>query len=96
VWAVRAGTVDASSRLAQEIFDAAAAEDLHLALVQLPGRFFRPGSWPDQDANVTCLRSVLMKPEHLDWLENIWSKLNQVTSKVLAQQPLDSYKVCAS
>jgi tyrosine decarboxylase / aspartate 1-decarboxylase len=96
VWAVRAGRVAASSRLAQEVFAAAAGEDLHLALVQLPGRFFPPGTWPDQNANVTCLRSVLMKPEHLDWLETIWSKLSQVTNQVLAQQPLGDLKVCAS
>jgi tyrosine decarboxylase / aspartate 1-decarboxylase len=87
VWAVRSASVAASSQLAQEIFAAAAGEDLHLALVQLPGRFFPPGSWPDQDGNVTCLRSVLMKPEHLDWLEIIWSKLSQVTNKVLANNP---------
>ncbi len=87
VWAVRDGSVAASSRLAQEIFAAAAGEDLHLALVQLPGRFFPPGSWPDQTGNVTCLRSVLMKPQHLDWLETIWSKLSQVTNKVLAKNP---------
>src|SRR5580698_2202648 len=36
VWAVRAPTVEASSRLAQQIFAAAAREDLHLALAQLP------------------------------------------------------------
>jgi hypothetical protein len=40
VWAVRAGSVAASSRLAQQIFAAAAREDLHLALAQLPSRFF--------------------------------------------------------
>ena len=45
VWAVRAGTVAASSRLAQQIFAAAARENLHLALAQLPSRFFPPGSW---------------------------------------------------
>jgi tyrosine decarboxylase / aspartate 1-decarboxylase len=86
VWAVRAGSVAASSRLAQAIFAAAAREDLHLALAQLPSRFFPAGSWPDQhhQANITCLRSVLMKPEHLDWLEMIWSRLSQVTSEVLA------------
>ena len=85
VWAVRAGTVAASSRLAEQIFAAAAREDLHLALAQLPSRFFPSGSWPDQDqqSSVTCLRSVLMKPEHLDWLEAIWSRLSQVTSEVL-------------
>src|ERR1700722_2383985 len=37
VWAARAETVAASSRLAQQIFAAAAQENLHLALVQLPG-----------------------------------------------------------
>jgi hypothetical protein len=89
VWAVRADTVTKSSRLAQEIFAAAAREDLHLALAQLPGRFFPPGSWPEQNGSITCLRSVLMKPQHLDWLDTICSKLSQVTDKVLALQRLD-------
>jgi tyrosine decarboxylase/aspartate 1-decarboxylase len=86
VWAVRADSVAASSRLAQQIFAAAAQENLHLALAQLPSKFFPPGSWPDQDQHglITCLRSVLMKPEHLNWLEAIWSRLSQVTDQVLA------------
>jgi tyrosine decarboxylase / aspartate 1-decarboxylase len=92
VWAVRAGTVEASSRLAQQIFAAAAREDLHLALAQLPSRFFSPGSWADQgqQSSVTCLRSVLMKPEHLDWIDAIWSRLSQVTGEVLAMPPTDN------
>jgi len=87
VWTVRAATVTASSRLAQQIFDAAARKDLHLALAQLPTSFFPAGSWPDQHQHrtVTCLRSVLMKPEHLSWLQEIWSRLSQVTAEVLAQ-----------
>ena len=91
VWTVRAATVTASSRLAQQIFDAAARKDLHLALAQLPTSFFPAGSWPDQHQHrtVTCLRSVLMKPEHLYWLQEIWSRLSQVTAEVLAQ-PVDS------
>jgi tyrosine decarboxylase/aspartate 1-decarboxylase len=89
VWAVRAGTVEASSRMAQQIFAAAAREDLHLALAQLPSRFFSSGSWADQDrqSSVTCLRSVLMKPEHLDWLDAIWSRLSHATGEVLAMPP---------
>jgi tyrosine decarboxylase / aspartate 1-decarboxylase len=92
VWAVRAGTVEASSRLAQQIFAAAAREDLHLALAQLPSRFFSSGSWADQgqQSSVTCLRSVLMKPEHLDWIDAIWSRLIQVTGEVLAMPPTDN------
>jgi hypothetical protein len=30
---------------------------------------------------------VLMKSEHLDWLEAIWSRLSQVTDLVLASPP---------
>jgi tyrosine decarboxylase/aspartate 1-decarboxylase len=88
VWAVRAATAEASSRLAQQIFTAAARQDLHLALAQLPSTFFPFGSWADQDqqSSVTCLRSVLMKPEHLDWLDEIWSRLSQVTGEVLAMR----------
>src|SRR5580693_2391599 len=84
VWAVRAGTVEASSRLAQQIFAAAARHDLHLALAQLPSTFFPSGSWADQDqqSSVTCLRSVLMKPQHLHWLDEIWSRLSHVTDEV--------------
>jgi len=87
VWAVRADTVAASSRLAQQVFAAAARDNLHLALAQLPTRFFPPGSWSDhhQHEIVTCLRSVLMKPDHLDWLPMIWSKLSHVSDEVLAQ-----------
>jgi hypothetical protein len=92
VWTVRAASVTASSRLAQQIFDAAARRDLHLALAQLPCSFFPTGCWPDQHQHrtVTCLRSVLMKPEHLSWLQEIWSRLSQVTGEVLAQ-PVASF-----
>jgi tyrosine decarboxylase / aspartate 1-decarboxylase len=89
VWAVRAPTVVASSHLAHEIFAAAAREDLHLALAQLPTRFFPPHSWVDQKQHdsMTCLRSVLMKPEHLDWLEAIWSRLSRAVGEALAKLP---------
>jgi tyrosine decarboxylase/aspartate 1-decarboxylase len=89
VWTVRARTVEASSRLAQQVFAAAARQDLHLALAQIPGRFFPSGSWADldQQSSVTCLRSVLMKPEHLEWLDEIWSRLSDITDEVLAIAP---------
>lgn len=31
------------------------------------------------DAPVTCLRSVLMKPEHEEWLGRIWTLLDEST-----------------
>jgi tyrosine decarboxylase/aspartate 1-decarboxylase len=83
VWKLAADTVEQSSALAQKTFVSCALHDLHLALVQLPHSWF-----PSRDhradegtnENVTCLRSVLMKPEHEAWLETIWKKLNAACS----------------
>jgi tyrosine decarboxylase/aspartate 1-decarboxylase len=82
-WVVRAETVDESSRLARAVFDEAARRDLHLALANLPVEFF-PGLWPEGEGVVTCLRSCLMKPEHADWLDPIWTRLNAATEAVMA------------
>lgn len=78
-------TPESSSALAQRIFDQAAHLDLHLALANLPLRFFLPDSFPGHTTGtVTCLRSVLMKPEHLAWIDPIWQRLDQATTEVLA------------
>ena len=75
VWQVAEKSVEASSVRAQQIFDNCAALHLHLALVQLPGAIFT-GSGGGEDNPVTCLRSVLMKPEHASWLDEIWGRLS--------------------
>jgi tyrosine decarboxylase/aspartate 1-decarboxylase len=78
VWAVRGDTPEVSSARAQAIFDHARAGDLYLALVKLPVGFFPSPTWGDSTAShVTCLRSVLMKPEHLVWIDEIWLRLTQ-------------------
>jgi tyrosine decarboxylase / aspartate 1-decarboxylase len=78
-WAVRAETVAESSRRAHQVFDEAAKLDLHLALAQMPARIFAGAGWPEeqQGSNVTCLRSVLMKAEHLVWVEEIGKRLQK-------------------
>ena len=53
-------------------------ENLHLALANFPQSLLGD-TWPDvtwDQPSVTCLRSCLMKPEHLDWIERIWSALD--------------------
>ena len=77
---VRGGSAQESSARAQAIFDACARRNLHLALVQLPVRWF--GAW-DTPEIVTCLRSVLMKPEHEAWLDRIWSELDAASAEIL-------------
>ena len=84
VWAVDAPSVSEASRLARSIFNAAEARGLYLAVAELPLAFFtRPlGMVADRDT-IVCLRSVLMKPEHLDWIERIVALLDAATRDVL-------------
>jgi tyrosine decarboxylase/aspartate 1-decarboxylase len=88
VWAVRGASVEESSAHAQAIFQAAVRKDLHLALVQLPRDFFSQDTWPNfktSHSPVTCLRSVLMKPEHRTWLPEIWDRLEAAARQVLTR-----------
>jgi len=86
VWKLKAETPQRASELAQKVFAACAKRDLHLALVQLPLSWFEPqGGRPNGDEMVTCLRSVLMKPEHLAWLDGIWERLSAATDEVMGE-----------
>lgn len=75
VWVVRAKTAAESSRRAQEIFANAERAGLYLALAELPAAFF--GDPWGTGGTVTALRSVLMKPEHLDALPQIRALLER-------------------
>jgi tyrosine decarboxylase / aspartate 1-decarboxylase len=78
IWAPRAASAQRTSELSQRIFQAAASRGLHLALVRMPVRYFpslAAGSSGGRDS-VLCLRSVLMKPEHREWLGRIWETLD--------------------
>jgi glutamate/tyrosine decarboxylase-like PLP-dependent enzyme len=88
VWKVNAETPQLASELAQRIFMACATRDLHLALVELPLRWFCPAAGfqsgnREGGAVVTCLRSVLMKPEHEAWLDRIWERVTAACDEVM-------------
>jgi glutamate/tyrosine decarboxylase-like PLP-dependent enzyme len=76
VWAPRAASAQAVSNLSQRIFDAAAHRDLHLALARLPVAYFPSFTSGSPDETVLSLRSVLMKPEHREWVDRILSLLD--------------------
>jgi glutamate/tyrosine decarboxylase-like PLP-dependent enzyme len=85
-WKINAATLRESSDRAQQIFDACAARNLHLALVQLPEQWFQAAQDPRPSAKlelVTCLRSVLMKPEHETWLDRIWQEYHTACLEIL-------------
>jgi tyrosine decarboxylase/aspartate 1-decarboxylase len=81
---VAGDSVETRSARARHIFDNCAKFNLHLALVQLPEAIFTAKS-AVQAASVTCLRSVLMKPEHAEWLGAIWERLSQATDRALEE-----------
>jgi glutamate/tyrosine decarboxylase-like PLP-dependent enzyme len=92
VWKLAAETPEQASQLAQKLFVACATRDLHLALVELPLTWFQPAAavHPGQQAAsqtgaVTCLRSVLMKPEHEAWLDNIWQRLTAAYGNLIGE-----------
>ena len=76
VWALRAADFWRSSEVARRVFDACARRGLHLALVQLPGSWFGAGGGAENEGTLTCLRSVLMKPEHEAWMGEIGERLS--------------------
>jgi len=85
VWAPVAAKVSESSELSKLIFSEAAKQNLHFALAELPAKFFdfALGKLATEGETITCLRSVLMKKEHLVWVDRIWEILNAVTDSVM-------------
>ena len=75
VWAPLKSKASELSKLSQQLFDTAAEHNLHLATIQLPSSWLAK-YWPNVDFDeetVTCMRSCLMKAEHIDWVDDIWN-----------------------
>lgn len=73
VYAVNRGDSEAASKAARRVFEVAANKGLHLAMMDVPTSLAAQ-YLPDMEINgetICCLRSVLMKPEHRDWLDEI-------------------------
>ncbi len=87
IWIPRAVRVSKASQIARLIYDEAARHHLHLALAELPVDFFdlSAARMERDQETVTCLRSVLMKSEHYEWVDSIWRILERATSAVLEQ-----------
>lgn len=80
VWAPNGSSASQISKQSEEIFHAAAEDNLHLAIFKYPSSLLQD-KWTDvtfDQQDVTCLRSCLMKPEHYDWVERIWNILDKV------------------
>jgi tyrosine decarboxylase/aspartate 1-decarboxylase len=85
IFAPRAKSISEASGLSRRIFESAAKRNLHLAVAELPTEFWAAnlGTMQRDRRTMTCLRSVLMKPEHLEWIPRIWDELSAASSEVL-------------
>ena len=86
VWAVEGKSASEVSRRSQAFFRACARRGVHLALAELPASLLKPGwrglRWDRQ--RISCLRSCLMKPEHLGFLPRLWEVLDRAAEEVLS------------
>jgi len=83
-WAPKSNKTSIVSELTEKYFSLAASENLHLATFKYPTRLIK-SFWKDIDIDtdyVTCLRSCLMKPEHLDWIEKLWQLIDKIAGKI--------------
>ncbi len=89
VFAPRAASIAGMSVLSRKIFAAAAGHGLHLAVAELPVAFFQgfAAQMPRDRDTLTSLRSVLMKPEHLDWVDPIWDRVRVATEESCSTAP---------
>ncbi len=83
IWAPRSGRASTISQRSKELFEAAASENLHLAVATFPKAMLEQ-TWDiewDQE-QVACLRSCLMKAEHIEWVEQIWETFEKAVNKI--------------
>ena len=82
IWAPRSGKASEMTYRSKEIFEASAKQNLHLAVATFPKTMLQQSwdiDWDQRQA--ACLRSCLMKAEHLQWIEHIWQVLDRVTQE---------------
>ncbi|MEJ2084832.1 MAG: aminotransferase class I/II-fold pyridoxal phosphate-dependent enzyme [Acidobacteriota bacterium] len=84
VYACEAEDTIVSSERARRLFETAAERELHLALSELPTRCLQGklGSMQIDSESLTCLRSVLMKPQQADWSQRIFELLEESAGRL--------------
>jgi tyrosine decarboxylase / aspartate 1-decarboxylase len=90
-WVPKAKTIQEMSNLSREIFKVCAEKNLYFALAEMPISFFydeierKNLSVAGTEKTITTLRSCLMKPEHLKWIDEIFVILKNAAISVQNQ-----------
>jgi glutamate/tyrosine decarboxylase-like PLP-dependent enzyme len=84
IWTPDGSHISQISQRSEQLFREAMKHHLYLATLTYPTSKL-PESWNEitiDQPYVTCLRSCLMKPEHLKWIDEIWSILDRSITKL--------------
>lgn len=76
-WTLKADSTREMSEKAQIFFRKAEENNLYLSLYKYPTSKLADVEFNIDSEFLICLRSSLMKPEHDDWLDEIWTRLQQ-------------------
>ena len=83
VWGIKAPGTREMSELATRFFHKAEEKHLYLSLFKYPTKKirFKHSVMIDSD-HLVCLRSCLMKPEHLAWMDDLWSRVDTTMNEI--------------
>lgn len=77
VWGVKGSSTSEMSKHAHAFFKKAEENHLYLSLYKYPTKKLQLNSIEIDTEYLTCLRSSLMKPEHHEWLGEIWERIQK-------------------
>jgi tyrosine decarboxylase / aspartate 1-decarboxylase len=85
IWTLKGDKTSQISERTEEFLERAAVNQLYPAKFKYPTKYLKK-VWKGiefDSENVTCLRSCLDKPEHLDWMDEIWKLVDKTADEVL-------------
>jgi len=84
IWAPQSSKASDITNRSKVLFEATARQNLHLAVATFPKKMLQQGWDIDWDQEqIACLRSCLMKAEHLKWIEHMWQILDSAAQENL-------------
>ena len=76
VWSLNGPSTSKMSERANQFFHEAEKNQLYLSIYKYPTSKLKNVSFDIDSEYLTCLRSSLMKPEHLEWMNELWKRVN--------------------
>jgi tyrosine decarboxylase / aspartate 1-decarboxylase len=87
VWALKGDKASLISENTERFREIAASNQIYPAKLKYPTKHLKKG-WKDIDLDaeyVTCLRTCLDQPEHLEWIDNIWKLIVKTADEVIRE-----------